>query len=44
MLKNEEIRQKYPGTPERGCITCHFPPCPLKGGQRWHRCPYIPVS
>jgi len=34
----------YSGTPERGCITGALPPCPLKGGKRGHRCPYIPVS
>ena len=32
------------GTPERGCITGHCLPWPLKGGQRGHRCPFIPVS
>jgi len=32
---------RYAGT---GCMTRTLPPCPLKGGQRGHRCPYITSS
>jgi len=35
---------QFHGRGNFGCITGSLPPCPLEGGQRGRRCPYITAS